>query len=263
VAVDGNGDVFVADTNDQEIRLVAPTGTITTVAGTGVPCHAAPACGDGGPAARAQLWAPNGLALDAVGNLYIADANNAEVRRVTPAGTITRVAGDGVRCSTAPACGDGGSATTAQLNSDDGVAADGAGNVYIADSADNEIRWLSGPRAGPRGPTGPAGQPGPPGPTGAPGHDGRLVVVAYAAFSRHGRLTLRYALTAPASVTLAVGPGHGRRSVVLTLRAHAGLDQLVWNERMHGRPVRHGNYTLTVTAIVAGRHTSSAIHVRL
>ena len=171
LAVNSDGDLFIADSNDEEVREVTPGGTITTVAGNGAVCRAAPTCGDGGPATSAQLWAPHALAIDTAGNLYIGDANDAEVRRVTPAGTITRVAGTGTRCSSAPACGDGGSATAAQLSSNDGLATDGAGNVYIADSGDNEIRWLTGLQAGPQVRPArsapvvrrePSGRPGPP-----------------------------------------------------------------------------------------------------
>ncbi len=157
VALDPAGDLFIADTDDEEVRKVTRGGMITTVAGNGTLCRSAPACGDGGPATQAQLWAPDALAVDAAGNLYIGDANDAEVRRVSAGGTITRIAGNGTRCTSAPACGDGGSATSAQLDADDGVAVDASGNVYIADSADNEIRWLAGPQSGPAGP---AGSPG-------------------------------------------------------------------------------------------------------
>jgi sugar lactone lactonase YvrE len=266
VAVDPAGDLFIADSDDEEVREVAPSGRISTIAGNGTPCGAAPACGDGGPATHAELWAPNAVALDSAGNLFIGDANDSEVRRVTPAGTITRVAGNGTRCSSAPACGDGGSATSAQLFSDDGLATDGAGDVYIADSGDNEIRWLADPQAGPQGPTGPAGPSGPTGPrgpSGPPGADGQLVIVAYAATLKHGQLAVRYALTRAAQLTLAVQPSHGRRTVVVRTHGRAGLGVVNWNEQVRGKRVRHGRFVLIVTASLAGREASTAIHVRI
>jgi DNA-binding beta-propeller fold protein YncE len=145
VALDAAGDIYIADTSDQEIRRVSPDGTITTIAGIhGVPCELAPGCGDGGPATRAQLDQPLGVAVDSAGNVYIADAGDNELRKIAAAaGTITRIAGTGTPCPSAPDCGDGGSPTTAELNDPQGVAVDPGGNVYIADTGDNEIRELT------------------------------------------------------------------------------------------------------------------------
>lgn len=94
------------------------------------------AAGDGGPAAAAQLSYPQKLAYDASGNLYIVDSGNHRVRRVTPGGTITTVAGTG----TAGFSGDGGPAVAAQLNQPTGISVDGAGNLYIADMFNDRIR---------------------------------------------------------------------------------------------------------------------------
>jgi hypothetical protein len=144
VAVDANGDVYIADTGDQEVRKVAPDGIISRIAGIhGDSCTSAPDCGDGGPATSARLDQPLGVAVDSAGNLYIADAGDHEVRKVAPDGTITRFAGTGMRCTSAPDCGDGSAAVLAQLNTPQGVAADVAGNVYIADTGDNEIRKVA------------------------------------------------------------------------------------------------------------------------
>jgi sugar lactone lactonase YvrE len=117
--------------------------TITRFAGDGTFCSSPPSCNDGGPAISAQLTDPNGVAADSAGNIYIADMLDNEVRKVTPDGTITRVAGDGSRCSSRPVCGDGGFATAAQLDRPQGVAVDSAGNVYIADTGDNAVRKVS------------------------------------------------------------------------------------------------------------------------
>lgn len=134
------GELYVADLADNEVRMISPGGVISIVAGDGTPCQTAPACGDGGPATSAALNAPTGVAVDAHGAVFIADAGDDEIRRVAADGTISRLAGTGAECGGAATCGDGGSALSALLASPDGVAVDGHGNVYIADSADNRIR---------------------------------------------------------------------------------------------------------------------------
>jgi hypothetical protein len=139
VAIDGAGNLYIADTNNNVIRKVNPaTGAISTVAGTGAPGYT----GDGGPATAATLNSPEGVAVDAAGNLYIADTNNDAVREVVAAtGNIATIAGDG---SGAPGfAGDGGPAISARLNAPYGIALDGAGNVYIADSGNNRVRVVS------------------------------------------------------------------------------------------------------------------------
>src|SRR6185295_5867493 len=91
VAVDGAGNIFVADTGNNRIRKIAADGTVTTVAGNGN----AGFSGDGGPATAAALNVPVDLAVDGAGNLYIADSVNNRIRKVSPAGVITTVAGGG------------------------------------------------------------------------------------------------------------------------------------------------------------------------
>ena len=144
IALDGAGDVYVAEQNGNRIRKVTPGGTISTVAGDGAFCNATDPCGDGGPATSAQLSAPTAVAVDGAGNLYIADQFHHRIRKVS-GGTITTIAGDGTACadSTTP-CGDGGSATDAQLNFPFGVAVDTAGAVYIADLGNQKIRKVAG-----------------------------------------------------------------------------------------------------------------------
>ena len=132
VALDAAGNLYIADTGFNLIRKVSG-GTITTVAGNGVYGFS----GDGGPATNASLGSPSGVALDNVGNLYIADFVNARVRRIS-GGTITTVAGNG----TGTFSGDGGSATSASLSGPTGVALDAAGNLYIAELG-SRIRKVS------------------------------------------------------------------------------------------------------------------------
>jgi uncharacterized protein (TIGR03437 family) len=136
VAVDAAGNLYIADqVGSYRIRRVTPAGTITTVAGNGKYGFS----GDGGPATQAALGVSTGIAVDRVGNLYIADEDNYRIRRVTPAGTITTVAGNGKYGFS----GDGGPATAAPLGSPSGVAVDGAGNLYIADRLNYRVRRVT------------------------------------------------------------------------------------------------------------------------
>ena len=132
VAVDGAGNLYIADHYNARIRKVDSAGTITTIAGTGRWGFS----GDGGPAVEARVYRPTGVALDGAGNLYIADFDNHRIRKVDSAGTITTVAGTGVWGFS----GDGGPASEAQLANPDGVTVDGAGNLYIADHYNERIR---------------------------------------------------------------------------------------------------------------------------
>jgi trimeric autotransporter adhesin len=145
VAVDASGDLYIADIAGNVVRKVtASTGIITTVAGDstymGADTHGGYS-GDGGPAVSAELNGPVGVALDASGNLYIADDGNDVIRKVAAAtGIITTVAGlpGGSGFS-----GDGGPAVKAHLNHPFGIAADASGNLYIADTQNNVIREVS------------------------------------------------------------------------------------------------------------------------
>lgn len=139
VALDAKGNLYIVEHTGHRIRMVAPDGTITTVAGTGK----AGFSGDGGPATAAELDLPITITVDTTGHLYIADVGNHRVRMVGPDGTIHTVAGGG---SPADGLGDGGPATDARLDTPTGVAVDGAGNLFIADSHNRRIR-----RVGPVG----------------------------------------------------------------------------------------------------------------
>ncbi len=135
VAVDAGGNLYIADALNNRIRKVSSDGIITTLAGNGSLGYS----GDGGLAVNAQLSGPRGLAVDGNGNLFIADFDNNTVRKISASGIITTVAGNGV----AGFSGDGFAATKAQLNGPWGVAVDHAGNLFIADSANNRVRKVS------------------------------------------------------------------------------------------------------------------------
>jgi uncharacterized protein (TIGR03437 family) len=124
VAPDASGGFYIADTLNNRIRYVDPSGVITTIAGNGQPDYT----GDNGPALAAQLFQPHQLALDTAGNLFIADTGNNVIRKISPAGIISTVAGTGVRGSSA----DGAQATATQLANPTGVAVDAQGNLYIS-----------------------------------------------------------------------------------------------------------------------------------
>src|SRR5436309_12950936 len=176
VAVDGEGNLFIADTSNNRVRKVSSSGIITTVAGNGSPGYS----GDGGPAINAQLSGPNSVAVDSAGNLLILDFYNNRIRKVSSSGTITtvsinvelnhpqgiavdsagnlfiantynlrilKVSSDGIITTVAGNgtygfSGDGGPAINARLSLPDGVAVDGAGNVYFADPTNHAIRRL-------------------------------------------------------------------------------------------------------------------------
>src|SRR4051812_17804511 len=140
LGIDSANNIFIADSGDHKIRKVTPAGAISTVVGSGTVC-AAPAnsCGDAGPPASAQLNNPQGVAVDGSGNIYISDTNDNRIRKVLVGGTptITAPAGDGPFCTPATTtCGDGPSPGTANLSLPAGLALDGAGNLYVADTAD-------------------------------------------------------------------------------------------------------------------------------
>ncbi len=130
--IDNSGNIYVVDTNNHRIRKVDSKGIITTVAGNGTVGYG----GDGSSAINANLSYPRDVAIDASGNLYIADHDNQRIRKVDSNGIIITVAGNG----SAGYSGDGGAAIDAKLNNPEKIAVDGLGNLYIADITNNRIR---------------------------------------------------------------------------------------------------------------------------
>jgi hypothetical protein len=116
---------------------VTPDGTITTVAGNGIEGFS----GDAGPAANATLNSPAAVAVDAAGNIYIADWGNNRVRIVTPDGAINTIAGDGI----GKYSGDGGPTASAALNGPEAIAVRNGGLVYVADTTNCRVRLLTPP----------------------------------------------------------------------------------------------------------------------
>jgi sugar lactone lactonase YvrE len=135
LATDSAGNVYIADSWSYRVRRVDLNGVIQTIAGTGDNGYS----GDGGRATAAALGFIQALAVDSSLNIYVSDALNHVVRRISAAGTIQTVAGNG----TGGWAGDGGNATAAQLNYPRGLALDPFGSLYVADSANNRIRQVS------------------------------------------------------------------------------------------------------------------------
>jgi uncharacterized protein (TIGR03437 family) len=132
VALDHAGNLYIADTQNVRIRKVDTNGNITTIAGNGSIGYS----GDGGPATSAALFYPMDVAVDKAGNVYIADQNANVIRQVNTAGVITTVAGNG----NAHTSGDGGPATSAEIDGPYSVAVDSAGNIYIAEFVSSRVR---------------------------------------------------------------------------------------------------------------------------
>jgi hypothetical protein len=135
LAIDSTGNVYISDSGNWRVRRVNVAGLITTVAGNG----SYGAAGDGSPAVSATFSDVTGIALDAAGNLYIADSSNRRIRKLTPGGIVTTFAGTGVQGSS----GDGGQAINATLNRPVSVTVDAAGFLYICDSSNHNIRRVS------------------------------------------------------------------------------------------------------------------------
>ncbi len=133
-AVDSAGNVYVGDTTNDVIRKITPSGVVTTLAG----CAGQAGSSDGtGSAARFNL--PDGLAVDSAGDIYVADWHNGEIREISPSGVVTTLAGS----AAAGAGSSDGTGSAARFNSPTGVAVDSAGNVYVADQGNDEIREIS------------------------------------------------------------------------------------------------------------------------
>ena len=141
IVLDAHNNLIIADCNNNRIRKVDTAGIITTIAGNGYGAGLMTGgySGDGGPATAASLYSPSALAFDKTGNLLIADMNNNCIRRITPVGYISTIAGND---TLAGYNGDNIAATAARLCAPSGIATDPAGNIYIADGGNERIRKI-------------------------------------------------------------------------------------------------------------------------
>ena len=268
VAADDSGTVYIADSNNNRVRMVDGSGTITTVAGNGDLGFS----GDGGPATSAELGYLRGVAVDASGNLYIADSSNNRVRMVDGSGTITTVAGTG----TEGFSGDGGPATSAELDGPVGVALDGSGNLYISDES-HRVRKVEGPDTVPPTTTisGPSGTTNDPTPTfgfsSEPGStfECKLDSGPYATCSppkttahlADGSHTLKVRATDPADN---LGPEASRTFTVDTAEVSISGSSLVVSAAIGAKDnltiTRPSPSTLRVTDLASGPYTGSGVH---
>ena len=131
VAVDGAGNVYVAEYSNNRIRVISSNGTVSTLAGNGTVGFA------DGPGQSAMFHNPQGVAVDTAGNVYVADYSNSRIRVVHPSGTVSTLAGNGIGGSA------NGPGPSAELYYPLGVALDSAGHVYVADANNNLIREVS------------------------------------------------------------------------------------------------------------------------
>jgi len=194
MALDKAGNLYIADSGNNLVRKVDTNGTITTIAGDTAaaqsaadakqPVAASDSAGDGGPAGAAHLDGPRGIAVDSLGNVYVAqesgdpatDTTGARIRRIDPSGTITTIAGDGKTSGRGRVAGDPGPvpAGQAEFNTLHDLAVDSSGNLWIADSKNNLVRLVFDPAHAPAvsGGAPPAAQPpaaAPPAGSPAPG----------------------------------------------------------------------------------------------
>ena len=141
LALTPGGTLLIADSGDHRVRALGPDGVIRPFAGSGAACaDPMTACGDGGPAAGAELRAPAAVLADPGGDVLVADTGDRRVRRVR-GGTITTLAGTGAAC--AVACGDGGPAGGAAFGAPSALALDAAGDLYVADAGAHSVRRIT------------------------------------------------------------------------------------------------------------------------
>lgn len=140
VAVDGAGNIYICDAGNFRVRKVDKNGIISTFAGGKTAGYS----GDGGPATSAELWTPSGITVDGLGNVYIADHGNQDIRKVNTSGIISTFAGNGYGTGNRGGySGDEGPADSAELSLPYGLATDDTGNIYIADFGNQRIRKVN------------------------------------------------------------------------------------------------------------------------
>jgi sugar lactone lactonase YvrE len=131
ITVDSKGDIYVTDSKNHKIRKITPDGVVTTIAGSGN------AGGADGVGAVASFNAPIGVAMDSGSNIYVCDTDNHKIRKITPNGVVTTIAGTG------KAGAEDGNSSVASFNRPLGITIDGIGNIYVAEEKNNKIRKIT------------------------------------------------------------------------------------------------------------------------
>jgi trimeric autotransporter adhesin len=248
VTIDKAGGVYIADSGDNKIRKVSADGTIGTVAGNGSACASPPKCGDGANAKAAQLSFPDGVAIDPSGNLFIVAQGDSEIRQVTSSGSISTIGGTGSECAKPPSCGDGGAGTAASYDWPDGVATDSDGNVYVGDTFDNEVRWLSSPSRTPAR---------------IQTVLGNVPLLAFRVDVGKTSVVVHAAVGATAKLVLDVTGGGRTHAVVATVSGQSGFNALAWNRRFGSTSAPKGRYRLSLTGTINGHSASSQLTAQL
>ncbi len=132
IAIDGVGNLYVTDENSNKIRKITPAGVVSTYAGTG-----ASGSSNGAALTQASFWLPHGIAVDGAGNVYVSERGNNLVRKITPGGIVSTLAGSGAAGSS------NGTGTAASFNAITGLASDNNSNIYVADGGNNMLRKIS------------------------------------------------------------------------------------------------------------------------
>ena len=260
IVFDGAGNLLFGDEGNSRIRKITPAGIISTVAGNGTFGYS----GDGGPATEASLNGPTSLFVDSANNIYITDAFNYVVRKIDTAGVIHTVAGNNHQGFS----GDGGPATSAQLNYSSGIAVDAQGNLYIADANNERVRkvdasgiittYAGNGQPGNTGSGGPANGASIGGTRGLLIKDGKLYITTFSNVWAVNLATQKIKIIAGDAGGMSGFNGDGKTSLATTLQSPWGMTffstgRLLIADEGNARVRRIGGGKIVRT--VAGGHT--------
>ena len=253
LTLDRSGNLYFTDVG--KIRRLAPDGSVTTIAGSGLRCtNQLGTCGDGPNARKAQLTEPTGIAVDDAGNVFVGDAGSFRVRRISASGAVSTIAGGSVGpCDPAPdeesPCSTDGFQPAGPIAFAAAVTLDGAGGIFVGDPVAGRIFRLIGPRV--PLPSPPAG----------PGPRVRLAVASDRPVVTPTRVAVRFRLSGAARVAVSVRTPNARTVALPTIQGRRGGNVAVWNRTLGGKPAPKGLYRITLR--VVGQTTKAGWRVRL